>query len=318
MDRATVIITTKNRKSELRRAISSALQQTARPRILVMDDASSDGTALMVTQEFPSVRLERSHHSVGYIRQRNRAAEIANTPILISVDDDACFSTEYVVEQTLADFDHPRVAAVAIPFIDVNRSSSIRQKAPAPQPIYATYTYIGTAHALRRDLFLGLAGYREILTHQMEEEDLCVRLLEAGYITRCGRSDPIYHFESPTRSWTRMDYYGARNKVLYAWHNVPLPFVIGHLPVTTAMTLCFAWRPDRVLTRFRGVLDAYLLCLRRRAKRSPVACSTYRLSRWLKKCEAVSLDEIERWLPDTVSSPSPSSCDHDCIPHFGD
>lgn len=290
--RATVVITTKNRKADLAKAIVSALAQTAQPEVLVIDDGSNDGTSEMVRQDYPSVRLHREESSRGYMVQRNRAARLAAGDFVFSIDDDAVFSTPTIIEATLAEFDHPRVGAVAIPYIDVNRSPALHQSAPSAHGVYATYSFIGTAHALRRDLFLRLAGYREILFHQGEEEDFCIRLLEAGYITRLGNSAPIHHFESPRRSWARMDYYGARNKVLYAWHNVPAPAVAYHLAGTTAKTLLHTVRPARAWTRLRGVLAGYTLCLRRRAVRRPVARETYQLSQLLKKRTAVPLDEI--------------------------
>ena len=126
----TVVITTKNRKEDLRKSILSALEQTACPRVLVMDDGSTDGTSELVKQEFPGVQVERSEISVGLIVQRNRAARLAETPILVSIDDDAVFSTCQVVADTLREFDHPRVGAVAIPVVDVNRSPRERNRTP--------------------------------------------------------------------------------------------------------------------------------------------------------------------------------------------
>jgi glycosyltransferase involved in cell wall biosynthesis len=307
--KASVIITTKNRKDDLRKALSSVLTQTSNPEVIVVDDGSTDGTADLAKQEFPSVRVERSDTSLGLICQRNRAARMASTPILISIDDDAVFSTPTIIESTIREFDHPRVGAVAIPFVDVNRSPAIHQRAPNPKGVYATYSYIGTAHAIRRDVFLGLSGYREILFHQGEEEDYCIRMLNAGWITRCGNSDPIHHFESPRRSLTRMDFYGARNKVLYAWHNVPFPHLPGHLAVTTVKTLLQSLRPDRLWTRLRGVIEAYKLCFLGRTDRLPVARKTYRLSRRLKTQGAVPLDEIESLLAEL-----PSRLTWDCEP----
>src|SRR5207247_2927276 len=99
---------------ELRAAISSALRQSVQPEVLVTDDAWTDGTAQMVRAEFPAVRLERSADSVGYIVQRNRAARLASSAILFSLDDDAQFGSADTVEKTLGEFDHPRVGAVAI------------------------------------------------------------------------------------------------------------------------------------------------------------------------------------------------------------
>lgn len=290
-------MTTKNRREDLRKAIASAVAQTAKPEVLVIDDGSADGTAEAVVREFPSVHLHRSEKSLGYIVQRNRGATLTDSPIIFSMDDDALFSTATVVEQTLREFDHPRVGAVAIPFADVNRSPTVHQRAPQPDGVFVSYSFIGTAHALRRELFLALGGYCEMLVHQGEEEDYCTRLLNAGYVTRCGTADPIHHFESPRRSWTRMDYYGARNKILYAWHNVPFPYVMGHLGATSARTLAYNLQPRRLVTRLRGVLAGYGLACSGKWKRRPISSTIYRLSRELQRRGAIPLNEIEPLLP---------------------
>ena len=119
--KVTVVITTRNRKDSLRTALQSVLTQTAKPEVLVIDDASTDGTAEMVRGEFPTVRLDQSPQALGLIVQRNRGASLANGDIIFSIDDDAAFSTPHVIEQTLAEFEHDRVGAVAIPFINVNK-----------------------------------------------------------------------------------------------------------------------------------------------------------------------------------------------------
>ena len=300
---ASIVITTKNRKDELRRALISARNQTGVSEILVVDDGSTDGTYEMVAHEFPSVWILRSEQSHGLIVQRTRAAKLVTSPIIFSIDDDATFSSGTIVETTLKEFEHPLVGAVAIPFVDVNRSPTVRQLAPHPSRVYAAGSYIGTAHAIRRDLFLTLSGYREILVHQGEEEDYCIRLLDAGYITRLGNADPIHHFESPRRSWIRMDYYGARNKILYAWQNVPFPYLSGHLAITTVKTLFHSLEPSRFWTRLRGVAAGYRLCFSGRTGRNPVSRLTYRISRDLKRRTAVLIEEIEARLgehwPDT-------------------
>ncbi len=300
MAKASVVIVTRNRLEDLRNAVASALAQTAIPEILVLDDGSTDGTAHAIAREFPSVRVHSSKQSLGYIVQRNRAIVMSDSPVVFSIDDDAVFSTPRVVEQTLKEFNHPRVGSVAIPFVDVNRSEAIHQQAPSAEAIYGTDSYIGTAHAVRRDLFLALAGYREILLHQGEEQDFCIRLLEAGYITRCGNSDPIHHFESPRRSWQRMDFYGARNNIIFTWCNVPFPYFPAHLAVTAAKTMLQSFTPKRFWTRFRGVLDGFFLCATNRASREPVSSSVYRLSRLLKRSAGVPLERIEALLPETT------------------
>ena len=293
---ATVIITTKNRKDDLRNAVASALMQDAQPRVLVVDDGSTDGTGEMIRSEFPTVQLERSEQSRGLIVQRNHAATLAQTALIFSIDDDAVFTTPRIVSQTILEFQNPRVGAVAIPFVDVNHGDAIRQMAPDERGIYAGASYIGTAHALRRELFLGLGGYREFLFHQGEEEDYCIRMLAAGYVVRLGRADPIHHFESPKRDFRRRDVFGRRNNVLFAWCNVPLL----HLPLRLLGTTYNGMRTGVQVWRFRqmtyGIFLGYISIFRYWRERRPVPSRAYRAFCRMRGRSTVQLPDVEKWL----------------------
>lgn len=278
--RATIVIVTKNRRDDLRKAAASAVAQIGPIEVLVIDDGSTDGTPAMIREEFPSVRLVAHAESRGYIVRRNEGARAATGDILISIDDDAAFSSPRVVAQTLAAFDGDEIGAVAIPYVDVNQGPTIRQLAPAPFPAFVARHYIGTAHAVRKRLFLELGGYREHLFHQGEESDFCIRMLAAGSFVRLGSGDPIHHFESPRRDFRRMDHYGPRNAVLFSWQNVPFPQVVIHLPATIVRLLLWTAQPGRFATRLSGVLDGCRQCWRH--ERRPVPGPAYWLMRRLQ------------------------------------
>lgn len=303
--RPSVVITTKNRCDELRTAVSSALKQSVQCEVLVVDDGSTDGTAEMVRTEFPAVRLERSPQSLGLIVQRNRAARLASGAILFSLDDDAEFSTQRVVEEALKDFDDPRIGAVAIPHIEPRKGNKVRQAAPDPCGTWVTDTFVGTAHAVRRDVFLSLGGYRDHLVHQGEESDYCIRMLDAGLVVRLGRSDPIKHWESPKRDVRRMDFYGVRNAILFVWQNVPWLALPVHLAATTFNCLRWSLEPDRLWLRLKGVLVGYLDAPKYR--RNPVSRSVYLLHRELRKKGPRRLEEIAERLPRRKAD-SPANC----------
>ena len=284
---ASIVITTRNRREELARALRSAVAQVGvECEVLVIDDASTDGTAEMVRAEFPTVRLEQREQAGGYIVRRNEGARLARGAVIVSIDDDAEFSKPYTVAQTLEDFgeDRSHVGAVAIPFVNVLQSPQVHQRAPSPVGFYIVDTFIGTAHALRRDLFLELGGYREGLIHQGEERDFCLRMLAAGSVVRLGNAAPIHHHESPRRDRRRMDYFGRRNDVLFAWHNVPLPALPVHLAATVAnglRTTLRAHHPARMLAglaagTWTGAWD------RLGGRMRPVPMAVYRLHRRLK------------------------------------
>jgi glycosyltransferase involved in cell wall biosynthesis len=295
---ATLVITTRNRKLSLRDALASAIQQTARLEILVVDDGSDDGTSELVQAEFPTVRLQRFEQSAGLIQRRNDAAQLARAPVIVSIDDDAAFTSPTTIQHTLGEFDDARIGAVAVPFVDIRRDPQVRQRAPGPG-VFVAAAFVGTAHAIRRELFLQLGGYRTALVHQGEESDYCIRMLDAGYVVRLGAADPIHHFESPRRDFSRMDYYGRRNDILFAWHNVPPAALLPHLAATTCNGLRHAFARGRPWHMLRGTMAGYAAMLTaQRTSRRPVSRETYRLFRELKTRGPLQLSQIEMRLPE--------------------
>jgi GT2 family glycosyltransferase len=297
---ASVVIVTKDRRDHLRRAIISALGQTEPVEVLVLDDGSTDGTSDMVKLEFSQVRLDRTRTSLGYVAQRNRAAALCSGDVIFSIDDDAEFSTSRVVEQVLAGFNHPRVAAVAIPYIEPQKSRQKFQQAPNADAVWITDSFRGTSHALRRDVFLDLGGYWERIIHQGEEMDFCIRLLNEGFVIRLGFGDVIVHHEVSQRDWGRIDFYGRRNDVLFAWRNVPMPYLPAHLVATTVNGLTCAFRTRRSAAMIAGVLSGYSDMFSNWHWHRPVSQAAYRLHRLLKKRGPRKLSEIEFLLPSSV------------------
>jgi GT2 family glycosyltransferase len=289
---ATIVITTKNRKDDLRNAVASSLLQHGQIEILVVDDGSSDGTSEMVRSEFPSVRVIRQSKSTGYIVARNEAARNAAGAIIFSIDDDAVFTSPKIILQTIVEFSDQRIGAIAIPYADVNRDGVERQRSPCSNSIYLTDRFIGTAHAIRKDVFLEIGGYRQCFFHQGEESDFCIRMLNKGYFVRLGGSQVIHHFESPKRDTKRMDLYGRRNDILFAVLNVPWPWFPLHLLAVTLRGLWFGVCVGRPLRMLHGVLWGYFSAGGDWAERNPVSGRTYRLYRRLRKAGAVKACDI--------------------------
>jgi glycosyltransferase involved in cell wall biosynthesis len=295
----TVVISTKNRKGELRRALVSCLRQEPPVEIVVIDDGSTDGTSEMVRSEFPQVRLVRSEESCGYIVQRNRGAELARGDVIFSLDDDAEFSSQQVVRQTLTAFNDSRVGAVTIPWKNVPDHQALSDQAPDDKVIYVCRSYTGMAHAVRRDLFLRLGGYREFFLHGFEEIDFCVRLLDAGFVVRLGRADHVNHYESKIRNVSRQTYFVARNGVLFAWYNAPGVRLPIHAAGTVVHVLLYGLKKGYLWPRLRGLADGFASCARQWRARRPVSLEAYRLYRRLTRYGCLPLSAIV--LPRPVS-----------------
>jgi GT2 family glycosyltransferase len=293
---ASIVIPSCNRVDELRALIRSCLSQTLPVEIIVVDDAANDEVERMTRVEFPGVRYYRLGEAKGPAFQRNRGIELATNDVVFPLDDDSVLVSRRTVEQTLSEFDHPRIGAVGIPYININQDRRVLQTAPRDGAIHVTHSFVGAAHAIRRDVFLKLGGFREHFFYMGEESDLCLRMLSAGYVTRLGNADPIHHLESPRRNMRRASYSGRRNDIRFVWHNVPMPDFPLHLMGTTFNGFKAALTQGCFSSMVSGTAAGYADLFRRRHERNPVTRDTYRLHRRLKK-KSRRLEEIEQALP---------------------
>jgi len=293
---ASIVIPSCNRVDELRALIRSCLSQTLPVEIIVVDDAANDEVERMTRVEFPGVRYYRLGEAKGPAFQRNRGIELATNDVVFPLDDDSVLVSRRTVEQTLSEFDHPRIGAVGIPYININQDRRVLQTAPRDGAIHVTHSFVGGAHSVRRDVFLKLGGFREHFFYMGEESDLCLRMLSAGYVTRLGNADPIHHLESPRRNMRRASYSGRRNDIRFVWHNVPMPDFPLHLMGTTFNGFKAALTQGCFSSMVSGTAAGYADLFRRRHERNPVTRDTYRLHRRLKK-KSRRLEEIEQALP---------------------
>jgi GT2 family glycosyltransferase len=300
---ATILITTKDRKEELRRALQSAMGQIGATEILVFDDGSTDGTGEMIRKSFPGVRYERSERSLGIVGARNRAVSLANGSIVVTIDDDCVFGSPHTVAQTLDDFRDAGIAAVAIPHIQVNGSPIVYCLAPQRDRAFAISEFTGCASAVRRDVFLQLGGFRSALWRQGEESDFCTRLLEVGFFTCCGTADPILHRESLSRDRGLMAFHFVRGNLLYVWYNVPFPYALPHFAVTALRVICNGIRSGNGGRAFSGALSALQEMVRDRRSRKPVRANVYRLVRQLRRKGPIPVELVRKRLS-TESRPS--------------
>ncbi|RBP45317.1 GT2 family glycosyltransferase [Roseimicrobium gellanilyticum] len=288
----TILFITRNRMDDLRRAVQSALSQDIECEILVLDDASTDATVAMMRSEFPSVSLVEAQQPLGVCAQRNRGALLAKGEIIVSIDDDAEFSTPHIVRQTLADFRHPRVAAVWIPYKDIRISPELKSPTPPEPGDWVVASFVGTACAFRRDLFLRMGGYQELLFRETEERELCVHFLNFGYVTLLGSADVILHYMSPVRDAGRNRMWQRRNDVCHAIWNVPFPDLLYHLPGTILNGLRFGLTHDCLPQTISGYFRAIPLVWRTRHLRHPISSKIYRLARRLNRNKVLSLNEV--------------------------
>lgn len=271
-----IVITTRNRREELRRALKSCVAQDfPNLEIRVNDDASDDDTIMMVRTKFPNVIATTTDSRCGYIELRNRGYSETNAEWVLSIDDDAYFTDASTVSRLAEQLGDPALGAVALPYLEplpAERAVVSSRTTTVPSTVRS---FVGTAHACRVEAFKKVGGYRELLVHQGEERDLCVRLFKAGYRIGMVDTPPLVHAVSPKRELGRMHRWGTRNLMLYDFFYTPgllsVPVMLRHAWKATT----YRFSPSREASTLRWLGSAVPDFWRFRRYRQPLSVAEY-------------------------------------------
>ncbi len=182
--------------------------------IIIFDDASDIACPFDVSQFQSNVLIKRFSNSEGYIIRRNQLAQTIKTKYYLSLDDDS-----YPVSGSLkaaVEFAESRQDLLCVSFPVYNPVLGHHQCSSIQKIPYQVKSFIGCGHLLHIENFLKLGGYREELIHQGEEMEIAARAFNEGLYCYHYPSFRIHHTASNKgRNWHRMDFYGARNNVLW-------------------------------------------------------------------------------------------------------
>jgi len=192
------VIPTRDGLAHLAEALESLERQTAEHDVIVVDNASTDGTAELLAERFPHVRVLRLEENLGFGRAVNRAVELVETPVVLLVNNDAVCEPEFVgrmvdgfrdertgmVAGVLLQHDAPELVDSAGIELDPtlrswdqlwNRPLTALPSAPAP------VGPCGGAAAYRVAAWREAGGFDDAFFAYWEDVDLALRLRLAGW-----------------------------------------------------------------------------------------------------------------------------------------
>lgn len=133
-----VVIVTWNSATFIRGCLESLSTLERRPsEIVVVDNASSDGTAAIVRGEFPEVRLIERGSNAGFCRPNNKGIQGTTSPFVLVLNPDTALDRRFL-EELLPAFDDPRVGIAAgklLRFDGVTLDSAGQMLGRSRQPI---------------------------------------------------------------------------------------------------------------------------------------------------------------------------------------
>lgn len=228
--RISVGMLTYNRREEVLRSLKRLTALDERPRIVLVDNASADGTAEAVAREFPQVEIIAAGANLG-AAGRNLALRRLNTPYVALCDDDTWWDPGCL--RRAADvFDaQPRLAVATArvlvgPQDELDPTCLVMGASPLPavpeMPGPPLLGFLAGASVVRREALLACGGFNERLFLGGEEQWVAADLAAHGWWLCYLPELVVHHYPSPVRDARQRRRQEVRNTLWFAWLRRPL------------------------------------------------------------------------------------------------
>jgi len=223
-----IIIVNYNTNTLIKQCIRSIYKHTKdiQFEIIVIDNASSDGSQLMIETEFPNVLLIESKENLGFGKANNLGVKQASGNFLFLLNSDTILieNSIKVLKEFLEKKNDPLVAAVGCKLLDINRKPHISygnfpsiyqelfeyglskifskyfKKRLSPSVIDSgtqikEVDYImGADMFFKKTIFDTIEGFDEDFFLYYEETEICFRLNKFGYKIIWNPETSIIHY----------------------------------------------------------------------------------------------------------------------------
>jgi glycosyltransferase involved in cell wall biosynthesis len=185
-DRTTIVVVAHNYGRYLTTAVESAVEQTRRPRVLIMDDGSADDTEDVVralAARYPDIACWRSPSARGLSATRNDAAQRVDTEWVVYLDADDWLDLRFIERGEDWLDRHSRCDVLTTDMTIVRDGCATRvfkARAPRTWPDLLRRNTVVQTSFIRRSMILSLSGYDA--TFDYEDWEFWIRALKAGYV----------------------------------------------------------------------------------------------------------------------------------------
>jgi GT2 family glycosyltransferase len=279
--RVAVAIVNANSGDDLPRALEALGRQTVPPdSTIVVDNASTDGSADGIEEGFPGVQVVRLDENIGFAAANNLAARNADgARWLALLNPDAFPEPTWLEELLTAAESQPEFAFFASRIVKADEEGTLdstgdvvhvsgvawQRDHGAPNTVERAAGEVFSASAAAalydRDAFLSVGGFDERFFCYYEDTDLALRLRLAGHRCSYVPAAVVRHVGSASagRDSDFLLYHTHRNIVWAYAKNMPSPFVWLYLPehlLINAMTLAAFAVTGRFRVGLRAKRDA--------------------------------------------------------------
>ena len=241
--RVSVVINTYNRAASLQHTLLAMPRQNYPSfEVIVVNGPSTDHTAEVLKRHAANIRVGSCSERNLSI-SRNVGIEMARGDFVAFIDDDAVPDEDWLVD-AIAAFDSDEVAGVGGFVYDhtgynlqysytlCDRMGNAYHDIPVPMPelcFPGSFLYpalLGTNSIFRREALLEIGGFDEQFDYFLDETDVNLRLVDAGYVLKQIANAFVYHRFLPShiRNEARINTNylpSIRNRIYFSLKNAP-------------------------------------------------------------------------------------------------
>jgi GT2 family glycosyltransferase len=197
----TVVFVAHNRRDALRLSLTKTLDELSydkdRREVIVVDNASTDGTSDMLATDFPAVRVIRRSWNRGASAWNDGFAVAAGDYVLV-LDDD-CYLPRDGLQRAVSEAEDERADLVSF---GVESSVEEGYRFDVDQYVTGLLSFWGCAWLMRRDALNRLGGYDPEIFMWANELELMLRFFDAGFRHLHLPEVVAVHAKAPDR-WAR-------------------------------------------------------------------------------------------------------------------
>ena len=261
--RVSLIVVTMNRKEILKRCLESFSFQLHKDyEVIIVDNASSDGTGDLIRHAFPHVRYFFLTTNSGIPGGRNHGIRMAQGEFCVFIDDDAVFAENNALDQVISYFRSDNcLGCLAFRIVQPGDGCEEYKSIPRAdkrilQEDYECSYFCGAGFAVRRSIFLEMGMFWEPLFFIGEELDFSYRLVNKGYKIMRSFAISVIHYETQqARVPGKWIYYGVRSRCWVAIRNLPWINVLSYTLLWWGYFLIAGVRNRHIIYFMKGIKD---------------------------------------------------------------